>query len=97
MIMSYEQELEKEIYTWFKKNLRAPKVQASKSNYYSKPGAISWFKQSAVKHIDKMRQYGQILEAHDIYINQISTDRPGNIVYEDKFQIAALPFNDTFK
>ncbi len=59
--------------------------------------SISWFKHSATDHIDKMRQYAQILEAHDIYVNQMTTDRPGNIVYEDQFQIAAIPFNDTFK
>jgi len=41
-----------------------------------------------------MRQYGQILEAHDYPIKQLVTDRPGKILYEDKFQIAAVPFGD---
>jgi len=37
----------------------------------------------------------QILEAHGIVIDVIRTDRPGYIVYEDEFQIAAEPFKDT--
>ncbi|WP_353570712.1 hypothetical protein [Candidatus Albibeggiatoa sp. nov. BB20] len=80
------------LYNWFRKNLRAPRVQSA----HTKPLAISWFKDSASKHIAKMRQYGQILEAHDIHVQQIITERLGKIVYEDKFQIAAIPFSDTF-
>ena len=96
-LYEYEQDLEKELYSWFKKNLKVPKVQSSKSGYHAKPRSISWFKSSATEHIDKMRQYAQILESHDMSVKQFATDRPGNIVYEDEHQIAAIPFNDTFK
>jgi len=96
-LYTYEQELEKEIYAWFKKHLKVPKVQSSESGYYARPRSISWFKSSATEHIEKMRQYAQIIESHDIPVKQLSTDRPGNIVYEDEYQIAAIPFNDTFK
>ena len=97
ILYDYEIELEQEIYSWFKKNLKVPRVQASNSAYYSRPDAISWFKSSAVEHIDKMRQYAQLLDAHGVLVLQVKTERPGNIVYEDKYQIAAIPFNDTFK
>ena len=63
---------------------------------HSKPGSISWFKSSAIKYIHKMREYSQILESHDVLVIQITTERPGNIVYEDEHQIAAIPFSDTF-
>ena len=96
-LYEYEQEIEKEVYAWFKRNLKVPKVQSSKSGYHAKPRSISWFKASAIEHIEKMRQYSQILESHDMSVNQITTERPGNIVYEDEYQIAAIPFNDTFK
>ena len=96
-LYDYEQEVEKEIYAWFKKNLKVPKVQSSKSGYHVKAMSISWFKDSAVEHINKMRQYAQILESHDFSVKQKITERPGNIVYEDEYQIAAIPFNDTFK
>ena len=95
---SYEQGMESELYNWFKKNLKVPKVQSgNSSNYYRKSGAISWFKSSAKEHIEKMRQYSQLLEAHDINVQQLTTTKPGVIVYEDPYQIAAIPFKDTFK
>ena len=96
-LYSYERELEDELYSWFKKNLKVPKVQSSGSGYHARPKSISWFKSSATKHIEKMREYAQILESHGLTVKQVTTDRPGNIVYEDEHQIAAIPFNDTFK
>lgn len=42
-----------------------------------------------------MRSLQQILEAHGIRVEIIRTDRPGYIVYEDAYQIAAEPFQDT--
>lgn len=96
MLYDYEKELADEIYKWFGRNLRVPTVQSSESNKYKKSGAISWFKSTAITHISKMRLYCSILEAHDVSVNQIITERPGNIVYEDKYQVAAIPFKDTF-
>ena len=96
VLFDYEEELEKEIYQWFKKNLLVPRVQSSESNHYSKPGAISWFKHTAQEHIEKMRAYSQILEAHDVPVAQLTTTRPGEVLYEDEYQIAAIPFRDTF-
>jgi len=66
-------------------------------NDYSKPQAISWFRSSALKHISKMREYAEILQSHDVQVKQLVTERPGKIVYEDQYQIAAIPFQDTFK
>jgi hypothetical protein len=95
-LYEYELDIENEIYKWFKRNLKVPKVQADTSNHYRVPMAISWFKSSAKEHISKMRAYGQILEQHDYIVKQLITDRPGKIVYEDDHQIAAIPFVDTF-
>jgi hypothetical protein len=36
-----------------------------------------------------------LLEHHGIATKKIRTDRPGYVVYEDAFQVAAVPFNDT--
>jgi len=95
-LYEYEEELVKKLHHWFDLYLEAPPVQASQSNYYSTPTAISWFKSSAVKHISKMREFGYILDAHGVYVTEIKTERPGKILYEDKHQIAAIPFSDTF-
>lgn len=95
-LYQYERELEQELYDWFKKNLKVPTVQSSGSNHYKNVNALSWFKSSAKEHIDKFLHYASILESHDIHVIRIVTDKPGNILYEDLFQVAAVPFSDTF-
>ena len=96
VMYDYEITQASDIYNWFKENLKVPYVQSSESSYYSKPQAISWFKDSATEHISKMREYAQIFEAHDVHVIQITTERPGKVVYEDEYQVAAIPFSDTF-
>ncbi len=95
VLYPYEIELEKELFKWFNKNLKVPGTITDKYGYGTK--AISWFKDSAYEHIDKMRSFVQILESHEYKIKQLKTNRPGKIIYEDDYQIAAVPFNDTFK
>lgn len=96
-LYEYERELEQELYNWFKKNLNVPSVLSSASNHYKNVNAISWFKSSATLHIDKFMQYASILEAHEVIVVRLLTDKPGTILYEDEHQIAAVPFADTFK
>ena len=95
-LYDYEIKMPEDIYEWFKKNLRVPRVQSAQSNKYRKPMAISWFKSSATDHIEKMRQYAQILIEHGVLVTQVTSERPGKIVYEDQYQVAAIPFSDTF-
>lgn len=93
LLYQWELEIKKDIYAWFNANLKVPSVL---SGHYSKVQAISWFKDSATEHIESMRRYSQILEAHNYQIQQLVTERPGKILYEDDYQIAAIPFVDTF-
>jgi hypothetical protein len=60
-----------------------------------KPQAINWFKTAATLHISKMREFQTILERNGIDVEIMTTTRPGYIVYEDRFQVAAYPFADT--
>ena len=94
-LFSYEKDIQKNICKWFDENLDASKVQSSESNHYTKPHAISWFKSSATEHINKMREYAQILEAHDVSVIQLNTERPGKVVYEDEYQMEIVPAGDS--
>ena len=96
-LYQYERDLEQELYAWFKKNLKVPRVLSAGSNHYKNVNALSWFKSSTTEHIDKFLQYASILESHDIHVVRLVTDKPGTILYEDQFQVAAVPFSDTFK
>jgi hypothetical protein len=90
-----EQALYDEIYNWFRSNLKKPTSFSRSSKPHVKNVAISWFKDSAVEHIAKMRQLASILEAHGIIVDTVKTERAGYIVYEDAHQIAAEPFRET--
>ncbi len=93
-----ESALAKQHYHWFNDNLKTPtKFTRSKSKapYRKKKKAISWFKDTATEHLRRIRDVCAILEHHDVRVRMITTDRPGYILYEDEFQVAAEPFADT--
>jgi len=91
-----EESLLQEIRDWFNNNLEKPKRFASaKPPYYRKrQNGISRFKDSA-QHIRRMREMVVLLEHHDVPTRMIKTARPGYVVYEDEFQIVAVPFADS--
>jgi len=95
VLLDHEIEAYESTMKWFARNLTVPKVLAG-GNHHNRPGAVSWFKDSATEHINKMRGLAEILESHDIAVTQFTTTRPGRVEYEDQFQIAAVPFRDTF-
>jgi hypothetical protein len=85
-----------EVRDWFSDHLKKPRrFTSAKPPYYRKrQNGISWFKDSAQEHIGKMREMAALLEHHDIPVRMIKTIRPGYVVYEDEFQIVAVPFAD---
>ncbi len=97
MLSDYEKALLQEIRDWFNQNLEKPsRFTSAKPPYYRKrQNGISWFKASAREHISKMREMIAILESHDVPVRTIKTARPGYVVYEDDFQIVAVPFADS--
>jgi len=93
---SYEESRLTELLDWFNANLEKPtRLTTSKPPYYRKRNrAICWLKDTAAEHILQLREIVSILDRHDIHTEMIQTDRPGYVVYEDEFQIAAEPFSD---
>ena len=51
----------------------------------------------ALLPVEKAREVAALLNAHDIATRMISTDRPGYVVYEDDFQVAAEPFRSELR
>jgi hypothetical protein len=92
-----EEILLQEIRDWFNINLEKPKrFTSAKLPYYRKrQNGISWFKDSAREHIGKMHEMVALLKHHDVPVRMIKTTRPGYVVYEDDFQIVAVPFADS--
>ena len=94
-LLPYEQALYDDVYQWFRHNLKKPTSFSKSSKRGAKAAAISWFKDTAKDHIQKMREMAFILEAHGTTTVMIQTEKPGYIVYEDEFQVAAEPYADT--
>ncbi len=56
---------------------------------------MSWLKDSAVEHIQRMDQIREILEDNDILVEVLQVEEPGQILYEDDYQVVAVPFAET--
>ena len=54
---------------------------------------ICWIRHEAEEFVAHMWKIKSILENHDIFIEVLRTDNPGYVVYEDQYQVVALPFN----
>jgi hypothetical protein len=52
-------------------------------------------KMSAKDHVARMRELVQLLRHKDISVDELRTEKPGYVVYEDEFQVTAIPFSDT--
>lgn len=95
LLEAHEQHLYDEIYEWFRKNLRKPRSFTRSTKPHAKKVALSWFKDGATEHISRMRTVASILDAHGIEVEVLHTERPGYVVYEDQYQVAAEPFSET--
>ena len=95
LLLPHEQDMYDDIYAWFKKNLKKPRSFTRSTKPHAKKVALGWFKASATEHIAKMHALRHILESHGIVVDVIKTNRPGYVVYEDDFQVAAEPFSET--
>jgi hypothetical protein len=81
--------------SWFGDNLATPKrfnSSKSKGYYRRRTAGVSWFKPTAVEHITRMRALSAILEKNGYRVSQITTNRPGYVVFEDDHQVVAEPF-----
>ena len=86
-----------EIRTWLNSEFAEPDRLARSRRSGAQACAISWFKSSALSHIARAREVAALLNAHDIATRMISIDRPGYVVYEDDFQVAAEPFRSELR
>src|SRR4051812_42786515 len=55
------------------------------------PGAVAWFRSSAVHLIERVEGYLRILAAHGVACERVESVRPGRVVYEDPDQIVVVP------
>ena len=95
-LRDYEEEHHDLVLQWFNENLeKAARFTASSPPFYRKQDrTISWFKDSAAKHLAQVRELVVILRKHGVVVETLTTDRVGYVVYEDDIQIVAEPASD---
>lgn len=93
----YELEWFRSAEEWFNTHLKAPERLARSKRSGAAPVAITWLKASAQEHITRMRELVALLKHKDLVVEELRTDTPGYVVYEDEYQVAAVPFEDTLK
>lgn len=73
---------------WFNHNLPAP--------WEVDPRAVFWFKPDAGEPLSRIWKVVRIVETNGVPVQVHRTRRPGIVVYQDPYQVAALPWRDTF-
>jgi hypothetical protein len=86
--------------SWFQAHLAIPERfnrTSSKGYYRRRTKGVSWLKPTAKQHIAKMRELAAILEENGHPVSQITSERPGYVIFEDEHQIVAEPFRNNQK
>jgi hypothetical protein len=84
----------KELTVWFSENLKKPDRLSTGTSKHNANVSLSWFKDTANDHLKKMQDFIKIAEHYDIVIERIISKNPGYVVYEDEYQVSAVPFRN---
>ncbi|WP_328940299.1 hypothetical protein OG259_00350 [Streptomyces sp. NBC_00250] len=77
---------------WYDSNYTNPTdVDPDVYNPEVHPGAVAWFKSSAVDLIKRVDGYLGLLAAHGVECCRLESSNPGRIIYEDENQIVVAP------
>lgn len=72
---------------WFNTQMKVPPCLKEPKNRR----ALSWFKEEAIEPIRRMWALKSILDQHDVHVEVLKTDNPGRVIYEDGWQVVAMP------
>jgi hypothetical protein len=81
--------------SWFDLHLPFPRRFSRSRRPNAHPAAICWFKADARECIQRARRMAALLNLAGVPIDMLRTHQPGYVVYEDSFQVVAVPFRDT--
>jgi hypothetical protein len=85
----HESEQLEEIFDWFNEHLPCPPFRARLRSGEWTRDAVSWFRAEAQEPIRRFWEVVAILKEHGVPVRLVTTDKPGEIVYQDRYQIVA--------
>lgn len=77
---------------WFNKNLPRPHKFSRSRKPHALEIALSWYRPSATEFIERSRVLANLLSDQIFPITMVKSLNPGVIVYEDDYQVVAVPF-----
>lgn len=87
MLTPDEERFRRQNNDWYNAAYAQPDVYGPDRN----PLAECWFKASSRELVSRVRGYLAILDAHSIAWEEVHTTVPGTILYEDHWQVVAVP------
>ena len=91
----YATELAEQL-AWFEANMAVPTRFSTSRLPRARGTAICWVKANALEHVRRLRSLVALIEAAGhVRTDELRTERPGYIVFEDDHQVVALPFANT--
>jgi hypothetical protein len=84
---AYQRDQLRSLLEWFNEYLPSPTPLRKAWNRT----AISWFKCDSKDSISRVWALVHILEDNGIVIDKITTEQPGYVIYEDRWQVVARP------
>ncbi len=78
---------------WVEKNVPIPTRFSRANNEYRKnTGGLSWLKPEADEAVSRFWKVKNTIDIAGYSTKVVKTKNPGKMVYEDSFQIVAIPF-----
>lgn len=74
---------------WFQENLPNPPFYADGNSI----GAVTWFKEQADDMADRLRPLLEMLDAKSVFWECETSADPGEIIYEDQWQVGVIPLS----
>jgi hypothetical protein len=91
----YDEERLASALRWFAVHLQKPRRFTRSARPHRRAQAICWFKSGARTHLARIREVQHLVDGYGVRVEMITSRRPGYVVYEDAFQVAACPFSET--
>ncbi len=85
---SHEYDWLGETIIWYQDNLPVPSYFKRRK---ADDSAICWFRVSAQGKIGRLWEMVHLLKEYGVYVRTIRTRNPGEIVFQDEYQIVAVP------
>jgi hypothetical protein len=77
------------IFDWFNENLPCPPFQRKLRSGEWTRNAVCWFRDQAGEPLRRIWDIVAVLEEHGTTVRLVTTNRPGKIVYSDRYQVVA--------